>query len=156
MRLKPDTMDLTSELFRQIVESPETEASSRAGAEVSRVEQRRTPRTRLDVEATLLPFSDRVGLKPVSVLVRDLSRGGLRFLHDQPLPLGEAFGLLLPDASGRPIVILCTVTYWQPLSPELFAIGARFCQVLRQTDPPLPLELHDVVSGEQLDFRKAS
>ena len=119
-------------------------------------EQRRTPRTRIDVLATLLPFSDRFASHGFTVPVRDLSRGGFRFLHERPVPLGEHFGLLLPAASGRPIVVLCTIAYWQPLDRGLYAVGARFCRILRATETGLQLMLEPVISSEPDQSRKAS
>lgn len=136
-------MELTAPLFRQIVEAP-----APAPGEPARTEQRRTPRTRLTTHAALMPFSDRFALEPIIAPVRDISRGGFRFLHDAQVPLGEQFALVLPEANGRPIVILCTVTYWQPIAEELFAIGARFCRVLREGEAGLPLIFEDAVSGE--------
>lgn len=75
----------------------------------------------------------------LSVPVRDLGRGGVRFLMPRRLPLDTPFVLLLPPAGwtaarhtadagpaddARPIAVECTVTYWQPLRRDLFAIGA--------------------------------
>lgn len=143
--------ELTAEMFREMVElaaAPSGDPSPR--------EQRRTPRTRIDVLATLLPFSDRFASHGFTVPIRDVSRGGFRFLHDRPVPLGEHFGLLLPAASGRPIVVLCTIAYWQPLDRGLYAVGARFCRVLRTTETGLQLMLEPVISSEPDESRKAS
>lgn len=143
--------ELTAQTFRQALEFPEPQPGDAIEAE-----QRRSPRTRLDLRATLLPFSDRFSSEALVVPLRDLSPGGFRFLHDRPFPLGQQFALLLPEASGRPIVILCTIAYYQPLAQDLFAIGAKFCQVLRQGELGLPLVLEDALSGELTPTRKAS
>ena len=144
--------ELTADLFRQIIESSQPPGGERSGSDM-----RRTPRTPLDVRATLLPFSERFASDTtLSAPVRDLSRGGFGFLHDQPLPLGEQFALLLPEQSGKPIVILCTITYWRPLAKALYAIGARFSRVLRDEHAGLPLVVQDAVSGELQELRKAS
>jgi hypothetical protein len=145
-------MELTAELFRKVVESPEPVADIRAERE-----HRRTPRTRLKLHATLMPFSEQFGSDNVIAPVRDLSRGGFSFLSDRHLPLGEQFAMLLREnASGRPIVVLCTVAYWQPLDEQLFTIGARFCRVLRQGELGLPMILEDAASGELSEQRMAS
>ncbi len=141
-------MQLTADDFRSAISVPD--APSAPG------EKRRAPRTPLDLWATLMPFSDRFATENMEVPLRDLSRGGFGFLHDRRLPLGEQFALLLPDGGGHPIVILCTVAYWQPLEDGFFAIGARFCRVLRQNTADLPLILEDPESGEITDTRIAS
>jgi hypothetical protein len=141
-------MQLTAEEFRSTVCSPDAAAAPG--------DKRRAPRTPLDVWATLMPFSDRFAAENIDVPVRDLSRGGFGFLHDRRLPLGQQFALLLPDTDGHPLVILCTVAYWQPLDEGFFAIGARFCKILRHRNPNLPLILEDPDSGEITDSRAAS
>ena len=146
-------MELTAELFREIVETPKTE--SETGQRVGR-EHRKTPRTRTTRQAALMPFSDRFALETIVAPVRDISRGGFGFLHDHQLPLGEQFALVLPETSGRPIVILCTVAHYQPLAEDLYAIGARFCRVLREGEMGLPLIFEDAVSGERTGVRVAS
>lgn len=138
--------DLTADAFRRIVE---TRAAS--AAEGGKREQRRAPRTRTSVRAALMPFSDRFALQTIVAPVRDISRGGFGFLHERPIPLGEQFALVLPESSGRPLVVLCTVAYWQPLAEDLFAIGARFCRVLRASQTDLPLNFEDPVSGERIE-----
>jgi hypothetical protein len=140
--------ELTADVFRRIIESPTSPTSDRGH------DKRRAPRTSLAMEATLLPFSDRLAFSTIMAPVQDLSRGGFGFLHDRQVPLGEQFALVLPEASGRPIVILCTVTYWQPLAENLYKIGARFCRVLREREAALPLILEDPVSGELTEARK--
>ncbi|HEY8748232.1 MAG TPA: PilZ domain-containing protein [Tepidisphaeraceae bacterium] len=142
-------MQLTADAFRSIVSIAESPS-------IAPGDKRRAPRTVLDVFATLMPFSERFGTENMDVPIRDLSRGGFGFLHDRRLPLGEQFAMLLPNEDGHPIVVLCTVAYWQPLDEGFFAIGARFCRVLRQGNAGLPLILEDAVSGEITDTRVAS
>ena len=130
-------MELTADMFKEIVGSLAADGS---GSGVSD-EQRRGPRKPAPVQATLLPFSDAFAFRAIGAPVRDVSRGGFGFLHDRPVPLGESFALVLPETSMPPLVILCTVAYWQPLAPDLYAIGARFTQVLRQSGAQLDLDL---------------
>jgi len=134
-------MELTAEAFRQIVETFRPGLSSNPPQE-----QRRGPRARVDAQAMLLPFSDRFAPDTLNVAIRDVSAGGFGFLHHRPLPLGTQFGLLLPESSGRPLVILCTITYWQPVAQDLFAVGASFVRVLRQGNAGLPLILEEPIS----------
>jgi hypothetical protein len=88
-----------------------------------------------------IPLAD-----PVSVPVRDLSRGGVRFLMPRRLPLDTPFVLLLPPvpkaahraaaahpaADARAMAVECSVIYWQPIQRDLFAVGAQFVRVLPQ------------------------
>ena len=141
-------MQLTAEDFRSAV--------SANGSPASPEDKRRAPRIPSELWATLMPFSDRFSTENIEVPLRDLSRGGFGFLHDRRLPLGEQFALLLPESDGHPVVILCTIAYWQPLEDGFFAIGARFCRVLRRQNSGLPLILEDPESGEITDTRVAS
>jgi len=130
---------MTAELFQQIVgelssSAPETLAEDR----------RRSARAAMELSATLMPFSEQIAKENLQVPIRDLSRGGFAFLHDRRLPLGEQFALLLHESSGRPLAILCTIAWWQPLEDGFYAIGAKFSQVLRKNNAGLPLLLEDV------------
>lgn len=138
--------DLTADTFRRMVESPAAQTPGSAGCD-----QRRTPRTRASLQASLMPFSDRFALETIVAPIRDISRGGFGFLHERQVPLGEQFALVLPEEFGPPLVILCTVAHWQPLAGDLFAIGARFCRVLRAGQTDLPLVFEDPVSGEPIE-----
>jgi hypothetical protein len=144
-------MLLSSELFAQLVATSQSQPESSA-----QTDRRRSPRSPTDMEATLMPFSERLASENFEVSVRDLSRGGFGFLLDRPLPLGEQFALLLPESSGRPLPILCVVAYWQPVADQVFSIGARFCRVLRERNDDLPLLLEDPDSGERNSQRVAS
>jgi hypothetical protein len=114
--------------------------------------QRRGPRVPVASRLTVVPFApgaegllgfdfprDADGLlklplgDPQSVPVRDLSRGGVRFLMPRRLPLETPFVLMLPrssDPSADPVAVESSVTYWQPINRDLFAIGAQFHRVL--------------------------
>lgn len=142
-------MELTAEQLRQVIDVPDVEAQPVG-------DQRQTPRTRSDLQATLLPLSDRIATGPINVSLRDISRGGFGFFYHRPLPLGEHFALVLPQSGDRPLVILCTVAFWQPMAPYNYAIGARFSRVLRQAGSDLPLIFEDAITGELRDGRIAS
>jgi hypothetical protein len=147
-----ETMQLTANMLRQLVDLPADAPQTIAGAE-----KRRSPRLRTDLQATLLPFSERIGSDNFVVSIRDISRGGVSFVHASRLPLGEQFALVLPDVEeSQPVVILCTIAYWQPLTSGEFAIGARFCRVLRSSGAGLSLLLEDAVSGAITETRRAS
>ena len=143
---------------------PQMAAPTAAAVSITGGGLRRGPRVNVGGRLTVIPFapgaeglggydfpagadgSPQVPLAdPLSVPVRDLSRGGLRFLSGRRLALDTAFVLLLPrpavphgisdvgiaaalyaGKSRPPLALECTVTYWQPVRRELFAIGARF------------------------------
>ena len=122
-----------------------------APAEGVETEQRRGGRARADVEATILPFSDAFALRAMQVSLRDVSRGGFGFLHERPVPLGESFGLVLAEREGPPAIVLCNVVFWQPISKDLYTVGAKFTRMLNQPRTELPLVLED-----PLQVRRAS
>lgn len=127
-------MELSAETFARIT------GFALAGAPQSS-DQRRRPRAGLDARATVIPLS---GTHPatLSVDVRDLSAAGVGFLHSRKMDLDEQFALLLPRPDDSPAILLCHVSWWQPLARDVFAIGARFTRVLRDGgDPPLAVEL---------------
>lgn len=132
-------MRVTAELFGQLIGEM---ASSPAGQ--GNDDRRRSPRTPLELSAALMPFSEQISNENLAVPIRDLSRGGFSFVHDRRLPLGEQFALLLPETSGRPLAILCTVAWWQPLDNGFYAVGAKFCRILRENHASLPLLLEDL------------
>ena len=124
--------------------------------------QRRGPRASLDARLTIIPCpegADGPHWPPLAVPVRDLSRGGLRFLLPRRLPLDTRFIVLLPrqekvadwrsdgvmecapdgDAASStpslrhsttpPLPVECVVAWWQPLARDLFALGGQFVRV---------------------------
>lgn len=156
-------MLLSTELFDSFVTSLNPGPAA-APSPVDGGGQRRSPRVPVSTRLTLVPFAtgaeelagfdfpiDRNGslriplADPVSVPIRDLSRGGLRFMMPRRLALDTPFVLLLPTSSpelsappplAASLAIECTVTYWQPVRRDLFAIGAQFLRVLTPFHAP--------------------
>ena len=130
-------MNLSAELFDEVVTSLNAAtATAQAAApgyeDAGGVGQRRqAPRVGVRARVTLIPLTDRLASSAMSVPVRDLSPAGIGFLHAEKIDLDESFVVLLPQSAGGQIAMLCEVAYWQPLAPNLFAIGARFTRVLR-------------------------
>ena len=125
---------------------------------------RRAPRVTAGGRVVIVPCPEGVhaGHKPpLSVPMRDLSRGGVRFLMPRRLPLDTQFVLLLPReaeplagkagpaakkaAAAAPLAVECTVIYWQPLERELFAIGGQFTRVLSAAEFQAPAQAPRVV-----------
>ena len=150
-------MLLSTEMFDQVIA---TLNPARATMPVAAGGQRRSVRVPVTTRLTMVPFAtgaeglagfefpvDRTGslriplADPVSVPVRDLSRGGVRFMTPRRLALDTPFVLLLPPnglkmggtggGTASPIAIECTVTYWQPIQRDLFAIGGQFIRELK-------------------------
>src|SRR3954469_2048806 len=127
--------------------------------------QRRGPRVTLDARLTILPCPEGPDhAEPaLSVPVRDFSRGGLRFLHGQRLPLDTPFVALLPrprplgsgqPGAEKPLAVLAVVAYWQPLAKDLFALGGEFRRVLSgfslpETQPLPTVVLPGLVGSER-------
>ncbi len=150
--------------------------------------QRREPRTLLDTRFTIIPCPDGLDAPhgpPLAVPVRDMSRGGLRFMLPRRLPLDTQFITLLPRSrligapgndetlderhgtagnttsgsrSLRPLAVLTAVAYWQPLARDLYALGGEFVRVLSGIDIPAvePRQvLVDLGSGQTAGQRAA-
>src|SRR5215208_98022 len=133
-------MMLSANLFEGVISAlgAEWAAVSPSGGE------RREPRVSAGGRVVIVPCPEGVEAEhkpPLSVPLRDLSRGGVRFLMPRRLPLDTQLVLLLPRApeapAGKPapvgapaairsavapLAVECTVIYWQPLARELFAI----------------------------------
>ena len=140
-------MQLPCAWFEQIVETLDGPAVPAApAAEAAAADQRRRePRVGVRAPVTLIPLTNEAGLgaTPLAVRVRDLSAGGIGFLHSEKVSLDAQFVALLPHG-GDSVAVLCQVAYYQPLGERLVGVGARFVRVLRQpagetTGPALPL-----------------
>jgi hypothetical protein len=136
-------MKLSTELFDQIVTSLSSgEATTLPGVTPPTREQRRGPRfaPTAATRVRLIPLTDAVAPAPFDVPLRDVSPGGVGFLHCNRISLDEQFVLVLPSEAGE-VAVLCGVAFWQPLGENLFAIGAKFNRVLRQGSaaPATPL-----------------
>ena len=63
---------------------------------------------------------------PVTVWVRDLSRGGIGIMHTRRMESGQQFVARLPVFDGPPSALLCEVVYCAGATGDLFSIGTRF------------------------------
>jgi hypothetical protein len=138
-------MLLEPEIFERILHLADTDGVVLAPAGNAGGGHRRSPRFAINTRLTVIPFApgseglggyeflrDRNGhlqlplASPLLVPVRDLSRGGMRFLMPHRIPLDTPFVLQLPRPLEEPLSIEASVSYWQPLEKGLFAIGAQF------------------------------
>jgi PilZ domain len=129
-------MRLSAELFHQISRSF-GEAPQR-GPEASN--ERGEARIGLVGRATIIPCPQRCGRRPVSVAVRDLSSSGLGVIHTQRLDPGEQFILRMPSGTrgATATAVLCTVVHCQPLALGVYALGARFADVIESAATSAP------------------
>ena len=132
-------MQLSGPLFGQIAGTLEASGRERTADGASATDtadpRRREPRLGVQARVTLIPLTagDSLAAGPVTVPLRDLSAGGIGFLHTGRINLDEQFVVLLPHgASGDSVAVLCQVANYQPLADRLYAVGARFVRVLRQ------------------------
>src|SRR5688500_19291406 len=88
-------MQLSAALFEQITQSlsgqpaPTAEKPSAEPAGADGSQRRREPRLGVRAQVTLIPLTDRQAGGPVDVPVRDLSAGGIGFLHTGPITRSE-------------------------------------------------------------------
>jgi hypothetical protein len=126
-------MNLSNELFEQITASLAANSADGEPAAAAADDQRAGRRvvTSAGQRATLIPLTDSIASAPIGVTLRDVSPGGVGFLHAGRVALNDEFVLILPSSEGN-VAILCGVAYWQPVAEGMFAIGAKFTRVLRQ------------------------
>jgi hypothetical protein len=121
-------MHLSAKQFAQIVE--------RLGADVidpnfAGDDKRRAHRVELKHRVTIIPHDDGRPAEGVGVELRDFSPRGIRFLHSQAMRNGTQFVLQLPQTTGDPISILCTVAHSESTPEGPVATGAEFTCVLK-------------------------
>ena len=137
-------MQLPGALFEEIIgtlngrataaafSSSPSDAADRAACDIpSQPQRRRDSRLGVQARVTLIPLTDHDTLSsgPLTVPLRDLSAGGLGFLHGGTVALDEQFVVLLPHGhaqKGDSVAVLCQVAYYQPLAERVYAVGARF------------------------------
>ena len=135
-------MQLPCAWFEQIVKTLDAPAAPGAPAAPAQPpaptggQRRREPRVGVRAPVTLIPLTTDAGLgaTPVRVSVRDLSAGGIGFLHATRVGLDAQFVALLPHGQDS-VAVLCQVAYYQPLGERVFSVGAKFVRVLRQPAP---------------------
>jgi c-di-GMP-binding flagellar brake protein YcgR len=135
-------MLLDDALFGQITTALAGDAAAPAATAVAG-QRRREPRVGVNATVTVIPVSDGLRIMPFDVPVRDLSAGGIGFLHSDRIGLNEQFAVLLPEG-GESVAVLCEVAHYQRLAEREYAIGARFVRVLRRAAGPASVPLPTV------------
>jgi hypothetical protein len=112
-----------------------------AGGGVASVEdKRRSARVSTADRASIVPYVCGAAGSPTGIEVRDFSPRGIRFLHSARLAAGSQFVLRLPQQTGDPVQILCTVAHCRVTAQGPVSIGAEFTCVIRKgaspTQPP--------------------
>jgi hypothetical protein len=136
-------MQLSDGVLQQVIESMDVPGKAHGDAAPADP-RRRERRVGVSERITLIPLTDGMPAVPFSVLLRDLSAGGIGFLHTDRIGLDQQFVALLPDGADA-LAVMCRVAYYQPLGERSFAIGAEFVRVLRQSasaddaGPTLPI-----------------
>ena len=116
-------MELSAELFHQIVEALKSDSSRER-------DKRSAPRVGLRAMVTILPP---LGVRAPAerMRCRNLSASGIGLMHNKELRCGTEFVACLPATGmSKPVHIACTVVHCRKLSPDLFSIGGRIVRVL--------------------------
>jgi hypothetical protein len=116
-------MELSAELFHQIVEALKSDSSRDR-------DKRSAPRVGLRAMVTVLPP---LGVRAPAerVRCRNLSASGIGLMHSKEMRCGTEFVACLPAAGmSKPVHIGCVVVHCRKLSPDLFSIGGRIQRVL--------------------------
>ena len=101
-------------------------------------EKRRAARLATANRASIVPYVQGSAATATGIEVRDFSPRGIRFLHSVRLARGSQFVLQLPQQTGEPVRILCTVAHCRATSEGPIAVGAEFTCVLRAGRSPAP------------------
>jgi hypothetical protein len=120
-------MDLSPELYEQI-----TGSINVVSQDAPREADRRSPRVRLSSHLSVSMWSDPAS--PLSVRVRDLSKGGIGLFHSQRVGLDEQIVIRFPLKDNQTVAVLGTVVYWEPLAEKLFGIGVQFDRVVDESE----------------------
>jgi hypothetical protein len=127
-------MDLDENKFTTILHA--LQASEPAQS----VDERRIyPRIPMQKCLAVIPYKEGQQGDVMEVWMRDISRGGIGLVHNQPMQRGDEFLVHLPehDAEAK---VRCRVTYSAPLSGKssqgLYGIGARFIEELASAPEP--------------------
>jgi hypothetical protein len=121
-------MNLSAKQFAEVVGVLKADST----ASVAGHDKRRARRVAIDNRATIIPYVDGVAGEGVGVEIRDFSPRGIRFLHSERLARGEQFVLEVPQQTGEPVCILCTVVHCRVTPEGPFSTGAEFTCVLRE------------------------
>ena len=129
-------MQLSARQFARISErlSDAAEADAARGGP----DKRRAARLATANRASIVPYVQGDAATATGIEVRDLSPRGIRFLHSVRLARGSQFVLQLPQQTGEPVRILCTVAYCRATAEGPIAVGAEFTCVLRPGRSPAP------------------
>lgn len=118
-------MQLSAELYRQIVQSLRSDPRSSRN-----LEKRIAPRVGLRSKLTIarrLPGG--APAAQISVWVRDISSTGIGFVTSEPLPMRSEIVALLPGALGESMSIIYTVVHCKELAKSLYSIGATLTRI---------------------------
>ena len=129
-------MDLSPALFEQIVAATAATVAGPSAAD------RRSPRARTGASLAVCGWDDPMAV--LSLKVRDLSAGGVGLLHRERMALDEQLVVRLPMSGGESMTVLGRVVYWEPLKPELYAIGVQFDRIVSEEE--LALHASDVAA----------
>lgn len=131
-------MKLSTELFEQVSSALSANGPASNNGEIPplKIDQRQSARRRsAGAEVTLIPLTAVPGHSvpmPSAVEIRDISLGGVGFVHAGKVVLDQEIVLLLPTGEDGPVAVMGKVAYWQPMRDNLFGVGMQFTRVLRQ------------------------
>jgi hypothetical protein len=102
-------------------------ASSSSSASVDPADRRSSPRIKQRGKFDIRPIlCDGVGAAVTLVLV-DISTGGLGALHSQPLRVGDQFQIpLTREAGDEPLSLVCTIVRCEKMDEDLYSIGFEY------------------------------
>jgi hypothetical protein len=117
-------MRLSAQIYLQILASLKSDALKDRS-------KRREPRVGLAGEAEFVTVNEFGNRSAGLVRLRDVSRGGIGLLFNQPMAVKQHFVIRLASHVDEPIWLVCSTAYCRPIESGQFAVGARVIQLLR-------------------------
>jgi hypothetical protein len=150
---------MSQELFERFVGAQDSQTPAKSA--VLPVGCRRAPERRVSVR---ISFGKRAQIrrdvgaaagKWATIMVKDVSQGGLGFLSDEAVQIGETFVVRLPERDGKLSRIRCCARRCEPggFGGVAFLVGATFEQVIEEPsirlndDDQHPLQWDDTTEG---------
>lgn len=135
-------MELPAELFTELAERARFEPAPAVGKGANR---RTAPRVRIAMDAAVVRLGAGPKVKPLNVIIRDLSVRGVGFDCPEAFRVTEQFALRLTRADASVLWVQCEVMRWSPIAADRFSIGASFHRFL--ATPAKPAAGGDVNQG---------
>lgn len=106
-----------------------SEAAAAPGAELADDNRRRFQRYPLAVSARVIALDPRIDLGTITVSMQTISQGGVSFVSNQPIAVGERISIRVLAQAWKDRNLIGTVVRCRLVRPGVYDIGAQFHSV---------------------------